>query len=424
MSKYTSPFFSLRSNHAIEKMILKLNCDMREYINRNGKMCIDNVQLNFSHGIEPKPKINIHLTPYIENGASGTHNDDTKLICLHQNMKKDGERLFACATHENTHDIQCGLMETRNLYPIDSAEYRYLKKLAICAQNAEREFADIKISGRLYVNASAEISNIDLSDLNFALYKLSVNERFADDMERIALELCGTLIKNQQQAQIQVLRTRYNLINYNDMEIIDMVDCVFEKIHGEHLPNTPIEASLMYDIYAILSYQHGCINKEQYEQISKFSTKSQKLAQLQIQNPDLNIFDMSNMSHSISDPIEAALELDQLSPNDLLNNPRVIAYAVFDFGPDAIQYIPNQDIFQTWCYSVENDFPKDFMDEIAKTLGPEFSGKRCAEEQQKIRDSIKKQEIDERIKNHNPNDMKFETHSHSQEIDGIDINQT
>lgn len=321
------------------------------------------------------PEISIEQ---ISKGMRGTYNNGTIYINQTETAPYRDNSFFTIA-HESTHYGQHYLIEKT---PVGQDEKIDLMRHIMLGHNPTSTFG-IETSGLLYVHAPKnDLVNFGNPELRDAFYRLCIVERMATREEMKMMSFFNAdmkAINNRINRAFDTIRSHYNIPKTTDKGVCQLVDDAFLNIAQNRTPRTALEASITYDIAAMLHVQsnkvraqnlmHGINHKDICEEIFDPIHKAE-------------ILESHGFEYSMTIPLEDIADyfiedIQEMSQEARNQNPHLMLVSIVDFGDPAKELL-DKEPFDRWYFSKQNMFGDKFLDKFAKQMGEEYEPSRKA----------------------------------------------
>lgn len=345
-------------------------------------------------------------TKTIPRGCVGAFEFGTKcpLIRINPLECENGADSYGAIVHERCHVSEETLVLAIDYYNNETLKTEFLMCLKSNIDKIDpTNVFGMKLDGRIYVDDTAKIEDHTLRCLNQAFYRLSITERFASAIEKQYTqqldESLAEIIDLRTASSLNTIRNRYQCDEMTDHEIYDLLDKVHLDLHLGKQPTTALEAHIMYDLVAALSHQKGYLSHEDYEKTADKNLVSYELAKWNLEHEDKRVpFGAKTMVHDIKNISQYYMITDIASlPQAVqLNNPKLWAYAIANYGDKGAALVFDKSAFLDWCMSPDNDLSDAHMDMIAEHMGVEFSANNRRMAIERIKNEKETREMRER----------------------------
>ena len=316
-----------------------------------------------------------------------SYNSENVEITLNTILLKCDIRTVIGSSHEALHSIQDDLCHTIDEYDQQSSKYKYLTALNAAINSVDnKKIFDIPIAGPTHIRNPFQTLSPKLDDLNDAIYKLSITERYVYNttakMKSILLNQPIDLTNYKK--SIDIIKKQYNCEDLSDREICQLIDNAHVNIFYDKEPQSFLEASITYDLAALISYANGHIMAIDLLNLTQRDKKHEILAQHNyLTNEHNNIFGPQHITNDLEllEYIQLK-DIAKLSHGQLINNPQIIISGILNYKNKMKDLIPSVQALKDWCYSKYNHYDNYVMQEIAQVLGPDFSPEKCKEQQE------------------------------------------
>lgn len=346
----------------------------------------------------------------------GSHEPETGEIQLSKkDFQEDGLNAFATICHESIHELEDALVQHIDEYPANSYEHEYL---SLISQNGTKEKAKMK-AFNIEIETQPYLSSFGVGrewgsmvDIAKCLYMIQLSERSAYATSDAAYNYifalqngCDETTARQityssKEQVVDIMRERYSSKDLSYEEICQLFDKAILNLLKHESPTTKndIEASLTYDLAVCFKIQMSkmeidnerkfLLENECKKLVNPYAKKTllryayEKEGKSFIDPKDgirighLNIFNDYEFNNELPFSIN---NIDDLSEEVLLENPRLVVSAIFYGGGEKVFERIKEEDFQRWYFSDANNISDIDMRLLAEILD---SPNRCIKDTQ------------------------------------------